>query len=60
MKHKAPTPRPPCPHCGGEHWGQKFNDCTFVNILADPNSTDEQRQNATAALEAHRASLQEK
>jgi len=44
-----------CQHCGGEHWGQRFDNCPFVSILAASDSTEEQRTNATEALEAHQA-----
>lgn len=54
-KYSEPYQYPKCPHCGGEHWGQRFDNCPFVNILADSQSTDEQRQNATETLERHRA-----
>jgi hypothetical protein len=43
--------QPECPHCGGLHYGQRFDDCTYVNILKDPKSTTEQRKNAAAWLE---------
>lgn len=53
--YREPYQYPRCPHCGGEHWGQRFDECPFIKILADPNATEEERQNATATLEAHRA-----
>ena len=46
-----------CPHCGGLHFGQRFDDCTFVRLLADPSATDEQRINAQEALDLHTADL---
>jgi hypothetical protein len=26
---------PKCPHCGGQHWGQRFDDCPYVALLSD-------------------------
>ena len=57
MKRRASEPFQPhrkCPHCGGEHWGQRFDDCTYVNIKADPNATEEERRNAAGTLAAHK------
>lgn len=45
-----PVEDPKCPHCGGEHWGQRFDDCPYVQILADPNASEEQRLNAAEWL----------
>jgi hypothetical protein len=42
-----------CPHCGGEHWGQRFDDCPYVKILND-NSTTEQRDNSEGWLRNHK------
>lgn len=36
----------PCPHCGGLHLGQRFDDCPYIKILKDPAATEEQRTNA--------------
>ena len=46
-----PVRYPLCPHCGGQHWGQKFDDCPYVSLLQDSNATDGQRQNARDMLE---------
>lgn len=51
---RTPIGQPKCPHCGGEHWGQRFHDCPFVKLVADQSATEEQRQNAASFLEAHR------
>lgn len=53
-KYSEPAQYPKCSHCGGEHWGQRFDDCPYVNILKDSDSTEEQRRHATEALEAHK------
>ena len=47
---QASTGQPTCPHCGGWHWGQRFDDCPYVRLLADPSATDEQRANAREIL----------
>lgn len=41
---------PECPHCGGQHWGQRFDDCPYVDLLTDPNATEEQKMNAAGIL----------
>lgn len=41
---------PKCPHCGGEHWGQRFDDCPYVRLLSDPSASEEQRLNAASWL----------
>jgi hypothetical protein len=48
-----------CPHCGGEHFGQRFDNCPYVRLLTDPEATDEQRKNAAATLAANHAPEQE-
>jgi len=53
-KKAAAQPQPPCPHCGGLHFGQRFDDCTFVRILADERSTPEQKRNAGQILRSNR------
>jgi hypothetical protein len=45
--------QPTCPHCGGLHFGQRYDNCPYVRILADPNSTEEQRKNAADWLNSH-------
>ena len=42
-----------CPHCGGIHYGQRFDDCPYVRILADPNASEEQKNNAAEWLQAN-------
>ncbi len=54
-KYPEPFQYPKCPHCGGEHWGQRFDACPFVAIATDANATESQRTNAAATLESHRA-----
>jgi hypothetical protein len=46
MPSSAAVVYPKCPHCGGEHWGQRFDDCPYVALLADPAATSEQKANA--------------
>jgi hypothetical protein len=46
--------QPTCPHCGGTHWGQRFDDCPYVRLVADPNATEEQRTNAAEWLRLHK------
>lgn len=41
-----------CPHCGGQHWGQRHDDCPYVSLLADVTATEEQVQNARGILAA--------
>jgi len=43
-----------CPHCGGIHFGQRFDDCVYVQILHDPTSDAEQIANAKSHLEAQK------
>ncbi len=40
-----------CPHCGGLHFGQRFDDCVYVKLLDDPNATVEERANAQRWLD---------
>jgi hypothetical protein len=42
-----------CPHCGGLHYGQRFDDCPYLKLVNDPNATEEQRANAKSFLDAH-------
>ena len=42
-----------CRHCGGLHYGQLFLVCPYMVILADPKSTEEQKENAKSILRAH-------
>ena len=55
--YQEPIQYQECPHCGGKHWGQRFDNCTYVNILNDPSATGEQRRNARDILDRHRAQL---
>jgi hypothetical protein len=45
---------PKCPHCGGQHWGQRFDDCPYVALLSDLTATKEQRANAADHIANHR------
>lgn len=45
---------PKCPHCGGEHWGQRFDDCPYIKLAVDETATDEQRANAAEWLRLKR------
>lgn len=40
----------PCPHCGGLHFGQRFDDCPYVLLSTDTTATPEQRKNAAGWL----------
>lgn len=42
-----------CPHCGGLHYGQRFDDCSFLKVLNDPSSTPEMKENAQGILDAN-------
>jgi hypothetical protein len=42
--------QPKCPHCGGEHWGQRFDDCVYVKLAHDQTASQEQRDNAAEWL----------
>jgi hypothetical protein len=54
MKRIVCAPQPPCPHCGGTHLGQRFDDCPYVKLVVDESATEEQRQNAGEWLRLHR------
>jgi len=41
---------PKCPHCGGIHLGQRFDDCPYVKLVSDETATLEQRHNAAEWL----------
>ncbi len=47
-------PQPRCPHCGGLHLGQRFDDCVYVRLASDQAATEEQRTNAAEWLRLHR------
>ena len=49
--YKAP---PRCPHCGGLHIGQRFDDCPYVKLADDPKASIEARANAAGILAAYR------
>lgn len=40
-----------CPHCGGLHFGQRFDDCVYVKMLDDPTATLEEKLTARAWLD---------
>jgi hypothetical protein len=42
--------QPKCPHCGGQHWGQRFDDCPYIELAVDPAATQEQRDNSAEGL----------
>lgn len=42
--------QPKCPHCGGEHWGQRFDDCPYIKLAVDMEASQEQRDNAAEWL----------
>lgn len=39
-------PQPNCPHCGGLHLGQRFDNCPYVKLITDEQASEEQKQNA--------------
>jgi hypothetical protein len=41
-----------CPHCGGLHFGQRFDDCPYAKLARDPHATQEQRRNSQGWLDA--------
>ncbi len=43
-----------CPHCGGLHLGQRFDDCPYVKLVSDPTASQEQKRNAAEWLRLHR------
>lgn len=45
----------PCPHCGGYNFGSAFDDCPYVNILADKESSLAEREYAAAILNRDRS-----
>ena len=50
---RKPVPggaQPTCPHCGGLHFGQRFDNCPYVKLAVDPTATEEQRTNASEWL----------
>jgi len=49
-KQIAYTPLPTCPHCGGLHFGQRFDDCPYVKLANDPEASIEARANAAGIL----------
>lgn len=46
--------QPRCPHCGGVHWGQRFDDCPYLKLSTDETASEEQRRNATEWLRLKR------
>jgi hypothetical protein len=42
-----------CPHCGGEHWGQAFDDCPYIVLRYDQSATEEQRRNAIDWIDSY-------
>jgi hypothetical protein len=46
-----------CPHCGGQHWGQRFDNCPYVELVDNPSATDEQKANARDWLRLQRESV---
>ncbi len=45
---------PKCPHCGGLHMGQRFDDCPYVKLAVDETATEEQQKNAAEWLRLHK------
>lgn len=43
-----------CPHCGGLHYGRRFDDCLYVELANDQNATEEQRTNARQWLDLYK------
>jgi hypothetical protein len=56
--HREDKPKvigqPTCPHCGGQHWGQRFDDCPYVRLVSDKSATEEQKHNAAEWLRLKR------
>ncbi len=42
-----------CPHCGGLHYGQRFDDCCFVRLVNDETADEDRRANARSILATH-------
>lgn len=41
------NPQPDCPHCGGIHYGQRYDNCPYLKLAAQGN------ENARSILEAN-------
>jgi hypothetical protein len=48
--------QPKCPHCGGLHYGVRYDDCPYLKLATDKTATEEQRQNAANWLKLQRES----